>query len=487
LNTFRRTPQYCALFQWFLPQNRAIFQDFSNLSKMNEHLRALNIEDPHLPNYHFVAGNRMNDPQPFYWNGEYHLFFNHHEHPVIRKAGRGHAVSKDLINWKLLPKAFEPTPNGSDKNGCWTGSFIEINGRFYTFYTGCVLRENPLIQTQNMAFSDDLIHWTKYEGNPLTIEKPEDLDLGDCWRDPLVWKENDEFLMILGANDTKQNVPVALLYGSFDLINWSFKLIFAKDKDSQIGFIMECPDFFKIGSTHMLISCDDIPPFDNTFWRTGSYEDNIFSTQLNGVIDIGKFYAAKTLIDDNNRRILFGWVKPTRTNEALVEAKWSGAMSLPREISIQNDRFIIKPVKELENLRVQKRRVPKVQLLDNKPVIVGELSGNSLEIIIDCSLEKEAVFKILLFTSTDFEYFLPIEINQKNSKINNQKVSFRLDKCIIHIFIDNSILEVFLNYSICYTENVYSDYKNIAFQQLEGRVQLNSIDAWELNSQNEFP
>jgi sucrose-6-phosphate hydrolase SacC (GH32 family) len=76
------------------------------------------------------------------------LFFNHHEHTTIRKAGRGHAVSKDLINWELLQKAFAPYRQIYDQMGYWTDSFIEFQGVLYTFYTGCVNRENPLIQTQ---------------------------------------------------------------------------------------------------------------------------------------------------------------------------------------------------------------------------------------------------------------------------------------------------------------------------------------------------
>jgi sucrose-6-phosphate hydrolase SacC (GH32 family) len=138
-----------------------------------------------------------------------------------------------------------------------------------------------------MAFSYVLIHWTKHENNPLKIEKPDHLDLGDCWGEPLVWNENDTFFMILRANDASLNVPVALLYHSKDVFNWEFKHVFTKDANSNLGFIMEYPDFFKLEKEHLLISCDDIPPFKNTFYRTGTYNDHYFETKAGGFIVLG--------------------------------------------------------------------------------------------------------------------------------------------------------------------------------------------------------
>jgi beta-fructofuranosidase len=450
---------------------------------MNDHIPDLKQNDRFLPTYHFVAGSRMNDPQPFFWNGTYHLFFNHHEHPVNRKAGRGHAISCDLCYWQIMPKAFKPSME-SDKNGCWTGSFFEKDGLFYTIYTGCISRQNPLIQTQNLAFSKDLISWEKYENNPINIQKPDNLNLGDCWRDPLVWQEGDEWLMIMGAEDSVDKVPVALLYKSKNLTDWQFEHIFLKDKDNAVGYIMECPDFFLMDETAFLISCDDVPPFNNTFYRIGKYENRRFLTEQQDFIDIGKFYAAKTLVDDEQRRILFGWISPSRTDEELVEAGWSGVLSLPRILSIENNEFRVKPVRELENLRKKKIEITDFKIEDNSPKFIENLRGDTLEIIINCKISENGILKIMLFCSEDCEHYLPIIIDRKNEYFNKNQYQHTSEQQIIHIFIDKSVVETFLNYKICYTDNHYSksiEHNYVAIQAEAGEVAINSMVAWELS------
>jgi beta-fructofuranosidase len=441
------------------------------------HLEPLNITDPYLPQYHFVAGNRMNDPQPFYWEEKYHVFFNHHKHTVIRKACRGHATSEDLVHWKLEKMAFEPTENGPDANGCWTGSFVRIANKFYTFYTGCVSRENPLIQTQNMATSFDLIHWDKHP-TALNITKPKNINAGECWRDPLVWQENDDFFMLLGSENEVDNTPMALLYSSKNLIDWEFDRIFSKDVDTRLGNRMECPDFFALKDKHLLLSCEDIAPFMDMFYRIGRYENSTFITEKSGNIDLGMLYAAKTLVDDKNRRILFGWVFPTRSNEDLEKAKWSGALSLPRELSLNEDKtLIIKPVEELKALRKEE-----ILVSSNSLHGINELKGDCLEVIMEVEISDDGIFEIMPYYSTKNQNNFTVLIDKKHGTINKKPYHFSKETTL-HLFIDRSIVEFFFDYQVSYTDNYYDyDLENtcLNINVIEGNLQIKKIEAWKL-------
>ena len=68
----------------------------------------------------------INDPNGFiYYKGEYHLFYQHF--PYAPRWGRmhwGHAVSRNLTDWKHLDIALFPTKT-DDCDGCFSGSAVE--------------------------------------------------------------------------------------------------------------------------------------------------------------------------------------------------------------------------------------------------------------------------------------------------------------------------------------------------------------------------
>ncbi|WP_252183558.1 hypothetical protein [Rossellomorea vietnamensis] len=79
----------------------------------------------------------MNDPNGFScYKGEYHLFYQHH--PFSPEWGPmywGHLKSKDLAHWEEAPIALAPSEE-YDRDGCFSGSAIEKDGKLYLVYTG---------------------------------------------------------------------------------------------------------------------------------------------------------------------------------------------------------------------------------------------------------------------------------------------------------------------------------------------------------------
>ena len=400
--------------------------------------------DRDRPAYHFLPPkNWMNDPKPFFWNGEYHVFFQYNPHePVARLIHWGHAVSRDLVHWEMLPIALAPTPGGPDKDGCWTGCCVEKDGLFHILYTGV----HP--QVQCLATSDDLITWEKYPGNPVISTRPEGFE--DCWRDPCAWREGDRWLMLLGS-EIKDVGGAALLYRSSDLIRWEYlHPLCVGDKDV---FMFECPDFFPLGDRHVLLaSCGA------THWHTGRYNEHKFTMGTHGIVDGGNFYAAKTLLDDKGRRILFGWITEGRSQEEQVAAGWSGVLSLPRVVSILPDGTLgFSPAPELSALRG--RRLDKAE--GDALEIIARFKPNSGRVGIN-------IGRIEIYTDLDEKQLVAGQARTPFDVRPDEEIE-------LHVFLDHSVIEVFANGRACVTARAYSNAGDIG---LIGEPE--QLDIWEV-------
>lgn len=108
------------------------------------------------PKLHFTAPYHwINDPNGLiYYKGNYHIFYQHF--PYDNKWGTmhwGHAITKDFVNFEHLPIALYPSKD-FDRNGCFSGSAIEIDGQLYLYYTAIkYAKENP--SNVHNQYSDD--------------------------------------------------------------------------------------------------------------------------------------------------------------------------------------------------------------------------------------------------------------------------------------------------------------------------------------------
>jgi hypothetical protein len=267
--------------------------------------------DPHRPSYHFLPPrNWMNDPNGLiYWGGEYHLFYQHNPNgPFWGTMHWGHAVSPDLVRWRHLPIALAPTPGGPDKDGCFSGSAVDNDGVPALVYTGV----SPEVQC--VATSDDgMITWQKHPGNPVIAAPPEGLDVTG-FRDPFVWRENEEWRMVVGSG-LRGVGGAALLYRSPDLIRWEYLQPLCTGDIRETGEMWECPNFFPLGDRHVLIVSP--VPLRKALYFVGRYDGARFTPERHGVLDAGgHYYASLSLVDAAGRRVIFGWLWEGRSDAA---------------------------------------------------------------------------------------------------------------------------------------------------------------------------
>jgi beta-fructofuranosidase len=171
--------------------------------------------------------------------GDHHIFYLQAprtlKRPSLRhhNASIGHAVSRDLRSWEVLPDALRPGPEGSwDDLATWTGSAIDHGGRWCMLYTGISRREQGLVQRIGLATSDDLVRWQKHPANPVLEADARWYDLLDrsrwrdqSWRDPWLFRDPDDgrFHSLITARSRtgpRDSAGVVAHARSRDLVEW---------------------------------------------------------------------------------------------------------------------------------------------------------------------------------------------------------------------------------------------------------------------------
>ncbi|WP_275477438.1 glycoside hydrolase family 32 protein [Bacillus coahuilensis] len=356
-------------------------------------------KSPYRMAYHIMPpGSWMNDPNGLvYYKGYYHVFYQFHPYDVVTGWMHwGHVRSKDLIHWERLPIALRPTDE-YDRDGCFSGSAIEIDGKLALVYTGNIFidREKDRVEeNQSVAFSEDGVHFTKYENNPVIKSHP--LEGSGHFRDPKVWKRGSFYYMIVGTR--KENVGKVVLYKSNDLLSWDYVGVMLESEGNQ-GYMWECPDYFELDGRGVLImSPQGIEPEGSmylnehqTVYIVGelNYDTGKFTYERFEELDKGfDFYAAQTMHDEQGRRIVIGWMDMWGTEMPTQKEGWSGALTLPRELIFTSQgTLLMKPVEELKGLR-QRENVYEWSYIREEELVTN-VKGDVMEL--DVTLEYNSV------------------------------------------------------------------------------------------------
>jgi beta-fructofuranosidase len=474
-------------------------------------LRAALTNDPHRPQYHFVApANWMNDPNGcFFWKGKYHLFYQYNPHGAFWGSIHwGHAVSSDLVHWQDCPVALTPSRDGPDKQGCWSGCVVNNNGIPTAFYTGI----EP--QTVCMATStDDLINWQQLE-TPVIDKPPSGLELTGFpsitghpsadFRDPFVWWESGRWYLAIGAG-FREKGGAALLYDSEDLLRWRYLGPILNGVIGSNCNMWECPVLLRFGSRCILFVCPH-PEAKYIYWISGQWREGTIEEQRRGKLDLGSYvYAPQSLYDPNqDRYVLWTWIKEGRSEEAQRAAGWSGLLSLPKECRLTPDGSLaLEPARELISLRREHWAGPQEKLTSASKNPFEGLEADFLEMEAELSFGEPAICEVYLRTSPDqSEYTLisyhsaegTITVDGTHSSLSadveHQIVSGDLrpdreGKVRFRLFVDRSVLELFLADSTAITQRLYptrEDSLGLSFKVRQGSVFVHYLSAWKLSS-----
>ena len=251
-----------------------------------------------------------------------------------------------------------------DCHGVYSGSALAEDDTMHLFYTGNVkldgdydyINNGRITSTLHVESADGIHFGVKEEVIPAS-QYPEDYT---CHiRDPKVWKEKDQYHMVLGGRK-KNDQGAVLFYRSEDLKKWEFDGELTTEK--PFGYMWECPDVFELGGETILSASPQGVRREKyryqNIYLSGYFvmQEGMVQTENFREWDMGfDFYAPQTFLDQKGRRILIGWMGMPDADEeyqnCTLEEGWQHCLTVPRELKYQNGKIYQYPVEELMNLR----------------------------------------------------------------------------------------------------------------------------------------
>lgn len=398
----------------------------------------------------------LNDPNGLcQFQGVNHIYFQYTPFtPTWGMKLWGHYTSKDWIHYhEEEPFLFADVE--ADKEGVYSGSAFVEEDQIHFFYTGNVkhmdqeydyIHDGREQNTIQVISKDGFTH----EGKQTILRNadyPEDMS---CHvRDPKIYKRDGIYYMLLGAR-TRHNTGCVIVYRSCDLSNWQYHMRI--ESNTPFGYMWECPDLFDVdGKTYLLCCPQGIPQkgidYANVY-QCGYFEINLNletkEYQLSAFVELDRgfdIYAPQTFEDEQGRRILIGWMgipDADYDNQITVERGWQHALTMPRQLCVEKNRLVQKPLVEFQQLR------------------------NTHQ---EKQIKNEAVTQVSTKYECDFQFATcqQIEMQLKEGirlQYKDQMVTLSLEDCgcgrdarsvklnalsSLQIFMDTSCLEIFVN------------------------------------------
>jgi beta-fructofuranosidase len=473
-------------------------------------LRSKLARDPRRPQFHLLpAANWMNDPNgPIYWNNEYHMFFQYNPNGAYwGDMHWAHAVGPDMVHWKHLPIALSPTPGGPDAAGCFTGTVVVDKGVATALYTGVVdaslekatindgahlFRESQCLGTST---DRELRTWSKLP-NPVISAPPPGVKVTG-FRDPSPWRSGDCWYLAVGSGERDRGGDV-LLYRSEDLRHWDYMHLLTSGAGSgknaanpvASGDMWECPDFFPLADKHVLI----YGSMGSVHWQSGVLDkkEMRFHAERSGILDHGSFYAAKTQLDADLNRIVWGWIPEARSVSEYKAAGWAGMMSLPRVLTLDADgqlSMAISPAVEM--LRQRERKLtPSANAGSELARLAIENATGEIRGKIRPGNEPFAVALTGTFPQGAIsEPLVKLEFDPKTPErivADGKPIPLRVQPrqpIELHMYVDGSVAEVIVQNSAAYTKRFYYAGSVAPRVQLhlEGPATIESLSMWQID------
>lgn len=430
------------------------------------------------PQYHFTAPcHWINDPNGLiYYKGYYHIFYQHF--PYACHWGTmhwGHAITKDFITYQHLPIALYPSKD-YDRNGCFSGSAIEVDGKMYLYYTAVrYLQENPdyyhirtgkedACASQAMLVSDDGLTFDNQHNKKQIIPVIKEAYRGDVYdtRDPKVWKKKDgKYAMIVGTKKPLENdyCGKVLFYESDDAKHFYYK----NSYHAEIGTMWECPDLFQIDDQYVMIFSPeniDMPPkpCSNAQYMFIDFDENALMIKDHSApqyLDYGlDFYAPQTFLSKDQKRYMLAWLRMRVPAEG---ENWVGMMIMPRELSCHDGCLYQRVLPQIDELFTLPGEIDFVQpfklVASLQKNSVMNLGGFNIEIKDDClHVNREAV---------------SIQAEKVCNDVYSPVLNGKYD---IVLYYDHHVFEIFINdgryvmSQLVYTLNDSIEIKNTEVQ-----------------------
>ncbi|MBO4400293.1 MAG: glycoside hydrolase family 32 protein [Selenomonadaceae bacterium] len=484
------------------------------------------------PKYHVAPPHGwLNDPNGFCWyNGQYHIFYQHHPYSVDWGPMHwGHSTSKDFCKWEhqpiaIAPGAFSEGHEWYDWDGCFSGCGFEFEGKLWLMYTsqrfngaGGVNSSAPnpsaynpsgssggglVTERQCYAYSEDGIHFTKYEKNPV-IDIPNDhLVIANIdFRDPKIWEHNGRYYCVIGNRIHDRSRTQIVLFESDNFFDWTYKSIVAISKpDYSEGTMWECPGFAHFGDDYvMIISPQHVPPQGRLFhnihqagYMVGKldYAQGVFTHGEFFTFDYGFDFYATTMMKhpDTGRYFIIAWMAAWQSPFPEQADGWATMLTIPRELKMRDGKVLTVPPEELKALRKTQAHHENLKL--DKPTKLEGVKGSVGELVVNIDPKQAFEIDLRVGESDNEKTMFSYEPNERVFALNRDFAGaggkgvreFEIEPCDnieIRAFLDTSSIEIFINDGqYVTTTRVYprDTSDDIVFIPKAGTLEIKSVD-----------
>jgi sucrose-6-phosphate hydrolase SacC (GH32 family) len=448
-------------------------------SDEREYMKNLYREE-HRPQLHFsTVRGWINDPNGLvYYDGEYHLFFQHYPYGYYwGQPHWGHAVSTDLVHWEQLPDALYKHEHAGIFSGSSVIDYKNTSGLksgendvMVAIYSTTMMLDGRLGSTQNLAYSNDRGRtFTDYEHNPAIGDRFEVLGTHNA-RDPKVfWHENTgKWVMVVYERIGHS------IFTSDNLKEWEYQ--------SHTETFWECPELFEL-------PVDDNP--ENTRWvmygvsgdyLIGSFDGKKFNPEL-GMFNYlqGKFFAAQTFTNvpaSDGRRIqvgyceIPGWVDIPESNPP-----FNGLISFPTELSLRTTangiRMFNEPVEEIKSLH-KKTHVFENLNLEEANEALRQVRGELLHV--KCEIENENA--VLYYTLKPNVFYYNRDVDEAESFVFKYLPELGSNTMHYECIVDRTSLEVFVDhgrFTMVLPRKLNPEKQGLRFDAGDGGQEINDL------------
>lgn len=475
--------------------------------------------DIHRPIFHGIpATNWTNEPHGLvFYNDKYHLFFQKNANgPYWGKIQWGHLTSNDLINWNEEKIALSNF-SSYDVKGVWSGCVftddVLTGGKPNIFYSGADYAKVSINKAQ--PADEDLIHWDKNTTNPIIPNKP--VGLSDDFRDPYLFKSGNDFYMIVG---TSKDGKGATTLHKYDLVNktWSNDgKIFYQSSNVNYGTFWEMPVIVPMNDGKWLFLVTILGGsygVETLYWVGSINSDGTFNpydsipkeVELGAMSTFGYGLLSPSILQKDGKTIAIGIVPDKLPAENNLALGWAHLYSLPREWKLdENNELVQIPYSGINAIRVLNSNYNASGLDINSTSQLLPVSGKAVEI--DCEFNVSDASKIGFNVRKSGGNFISIYYSPASNKItvdarnaarliNDAGIYDGLYESIIpqnisygatmriHIFIDHSIMDIFLNNKYAFSIRIFptdSEASDIDVFSEGGSTHFGKLQIWKLD------
>lgn len=451
----------------------------------------------------------------YHSDGRFHLFFQKNgDGPYMARLHWGHITSENLFDWREEKIALAPG-DWYDIKGCWSGCVFHdeelTGGKPNIIYTAVDYAKAMIARAVPETAALD--NWIKYSGNPIISGRPD--GLSDDFRDPYFFRDGNNAYLIVGTSKNGIGATTLHRYNAADG-TWSNngEIFFNGTSADTDGVFWEMPNITRMPDGKWLFTATPLGTSQGvrTLYWTGtigadgkfikdSYSVRPRFVELNSREGFGLL--SPTIYPYEGKTLVLGIVPDKLRSSVNWDLGWAHCYSLPREWSLDsNGSLVQKPYEGLTAMRT----ATKVELSDFDLSGIRQLSpveGRSAELLAVFEAGTAPVgFNIFKNGSSQgvVKYdpvtgILTADFSGMPRLVNDAGVYDGVYTCAlpqrpeagsevkINIFIDHSILDIFVNDRWATSIRVFPTESGTdsieAFA--EGTVRMRSLCAWKLD------